>query len=653
VLSSLWRAVLLVVAVAILVGGAVAVERLAADRLLHDDAVATGRAWTEFLAGNTHELAAMAAGGEPSDETRAFLTRVKDVANIFLFKVYDRSGMPRYVSDELPEGEGDEEGLTAHNPEAAEAIEAGQPIVEVKEGAPPSRPLFYAEAYVPTFGPDGAVSAVVETYIDQTQKRAQFEQVFLAAAVAIGILIAIAFGGPAAAWYWRKREQERTDAQMRYLAEHDELTGLANFAALNQRLAHRLADMAASGSPLAVHCVDIDRFSDVNDVHGLAAGETLLRTIGERLAAVAGSACMAARTSGSEFFFIQPAIADRAAAERLARQIIKQIAAPLWLNGEEVSVTASVGIAVAPEHGKDAERLIKSARLALAKARSEGRGRHRFFSADLDEELHSRLKLERAIDVALAENRFSLHFQPLFAAESGRLVGFEALARLPTADGFIPPTEFIPAAERTGAIHGIGAWVLQEACATATNWPEALSISVNLSSVQFDNGSLTDIVAAALDRTGLAPRRLQLEITESLLLRDSEATIDQLRRLKELGVGIVMDDFGTGFSSLSYLWRFPFDKLKIDRSFMAAIDADASGGKILRTIVALGQSLGMTVCVEGIETERQAAFARMIEADEVQGFHLGAPAPATDVAAIILSGLGSPASGTDFRRASA
>jgi EAL domain-containing protein (putative c-di-GMP-specific phosphodiesterase class I) len=316
------------------------------------------------------------------------------------------------------------------------------------------------------------------------------------------------------------------------------------------------------------------------------------------------------------------------------------MAAPVSLGGEDTALTVSVGVAISPEHGGDPERLIKSAELALAKAKSEGRAGIRFFSHDLDSELTARLRLERAIDTALANDGFALHFQPLYAEPGESLVGFEALARLPMANGnFIPPSDFIPAAERIGAIGRLGAWVLNKACTTAANWPEHLTVSVNLSPAQFgEDGNIVEVTAAALAASGLRPNRLLLEITESLLLHNSEGVMAELARLKALGCAIVMDDFGTGYSSLSYLWQFPFDKIKIDQSFMRAFDTPgAPAEKIVRTIAALGHAMGMQVCVEGVETARHAAYARTSGCDEVQGFHFGRPMPATEVAATIMA----------------
>ncbi len=623
------------------VGGAVALERRTINHLLEDDATATASAWTELLARNTNDLASIAAGSPPPAELRQFIDQVKSVANVFLYKVYDARGTPRFVSDDLPEEAGDTEDLAEHNPEAAEAIAFGAPTVEIKTGDPPSRPAYYAETYVPRVGKDGHVVAVVEAYIDQTAKRADYERTFLVSASGLGLLIAAAFGIPAGAWYMRQRDKERAEARVAYLANFDALSGLANRSSLTNSLAGMLAE--AGGRFVAVHCVDIDRFKDVNDRFGFAFGDQMIKWAADRLHEIAGPDDVVARLAGDEFAVIQGAPRNRADVEVFARKLAAAMSSRLTLIGTEITPTVGVGVAMYPDHGRNAERLIRCAEMAMAKAKSEGRGRIRFFSAEIDAEAQERLTLESAIEHALDTGGFSLHFQPLYSEPDERLVGFEALARLPTADGgFIPPSLFIPVAERMGVIGRLSNWVLQEACAAATNWADHLTVSVNLSPAQFGKESVADVVATALAITGLKPNRLLLEITESLLLRDSESVMRELAHLKSLGTAIVMDDFGTGYSSLGYLWQFPFNKIKIDGSFMRALDTpDAPAEKIMRSVAGLGHMLGMRVCLEGVETEEHARYARAIGCDEVQGFHFGRPVPASQVAAVILR---------DFRR---
>jgi EAL domain-containing protein (putative c-di-GMP-specific phosphodiesterase class I) len=281
---------------------------------------------------------------------------------------------------------------------------------------------------------------------------------------------------------------------------------------------------------------------------------------------------------------------------------------------------------------------LKSADLALYKSKADGRNCVRFFEPAMDAALQARIALEKTLRDAVLNERFILHYQPLFEVSGQRLIGFEALIRLPAEDGtLIPPMTFIPVAEELRLIDKLGAWVLREACKTALSWPDSLTVAVNLSPAQFEAGSISAIVAGALRETGLAPHRLELEITETLLLGNSEAIMTELQALKSMGVAIVMDDFGTGYSSLSYLWRFPFDKIKIDRSFMQGFDASGRDAEtVVKTIIALGRELDMRVTVEGVETAQQAAFLDGADADQVQGFFFGRPVSASEVSAIIL-----------------
>ena len=307
------------------------------------------------------------------------------------------------------------------------------------------------------------------------------------------------------------------------------------------------------------------------------------------------------------------------------------------LNGQQIFATASVGVALAPKDGDEPKQLLKNADLAMYKSKADGRKCVRFFAPEMIVELQARLELEKTVRAAALVDGFELHFQPVVDMPDGRLVGFEALLRLRSIDGsFIPPMVFIPVAEEIGLINRIGAWVVREACRSAANWPDHLTVAVNLSAAQFATSGISDIVAAAIVETGLQPHRLELEITESLLLGDTEAVLKELEKLKALGVAIVMDDFGTGYSSLSYLWRFPFDKVKIDRAFMIGFDtADKNVEKIVKTIVGLGRSLHMQVTVEGVKNAHQAEFVRKVECDQAQGFYFGRPMPAATAACIV------------------
>jgi diguanylate cyclase (GGDEF)-like protein/PAS domain S-box-containing protein len=436
---------------------------------------------------------------------------------------------------------------------------------------------------------------------------------------------------------WRKAQ-----AQISYMAHHDALTGLANRTQLVKKLEKVLAVLPLKGGSVAVHFIDLDRFKKVNDTLGHEGGDFLLKTAAERLRSVTRVNDVVARLGGDEFVVVQIGVGSKDQAEDLASRLTSAVTAPMKFREQSIIATVSVGVALAPADGNDPERLLKSADLAMYKAKADGRNCIRFFQPEMDAELQARSKLERTIRDAVLHDRYELHYQPLFEMSEHRLTGFEALIRLPADDGtLIPPLVFIPVAEELRLIDRIGEWVLRAACRTAVTWPENLTVAVNLSPAQFLPGlagGVSDIVAAALKDAGLPAHRLELEITETLLLGDSAAIMAELQTLKAMGVAIVMDDFGTGYSSLSYLWRFPFDKIKIDRSFMQGFNGSGRDAKTLvKTIIALGRELNMRVTVEGVETAAQAAFLDKADGDQVQGFFFGRPVPGSEVSAYILA----------------
>jgi diguanylate cyclase (GGDEF)-like protein/PAS domain S-box-containing protein len=434
-------------------------------------------------------------------------------------------------------------------------------------------------------------------------------------------------------------EWQEAQAEISHLARHDALTGLANRTQLVDKLKHALALLQLRGGNIAVHFIDLDRFKRVNDTLGHDGGDFLLKTVADRLRSVTRLDDMVARLGGDEFVVVQTGVGGKVQAEEYARRLISAVTSPIRFREQVIVATVSVGVSLAPADGGNPERLLKSADLALYKAKADGRNCIRFFISGMDTELQTRFKLEGIIREAVLHNHFELYYQPLFELAERHLIGFEALIRLPAEDGaLIPPLVFIPVAEDLGLIDKIGAWVLREACRTAATWPESLTVAVNLSPAQFLAGSVSNIVAAALKDAGLDAHRLELEITETLLLGNSEAIMAELQTLKAIGVAIVMDDFGTGYSSLSYLWRFPFDKIKIDRSFMQGFEGSSRDAKtVVKTIIALGHELDMRVTVEGVETATQAAFLDKADGDQAQGFFFGRPVPASEVTTIILA----------------
>ena len=378
-------------------------------------------------------------------------------------------------------------------------------------------------------------------------------------------------------------------------------------------------------------CIDLDGFGIVNERRGHQAGDALLRMAGQRLQGVLRGGDSLARLAGDRFGILQRGAADSASVTALVERIVASLAQPYDLpeSPEPLWVTASVGAALRGVDGDDADTLLHNAELALLRAKSRGRGTWSFYDASLDRALKERQALASDLQAALDLGQLQLHYQPLYGRDGSTLKGYEALARWshPTR-GMVPPGAFIPVAEETGLIEHLGRWVLRAACSQAAQWPSPLSVAVNLSSAQFAKGqAIVDEVRQVLHDTGLTPQRLELEITESLLMQQTDHVLGTLQSLRALGVRIAMDDFGTGYSSLAYLWRFPFDKLKIDRAFTQGLGVDPRVEVIVRSIVRMAHSLSIRVNAEGVETDAQCEALRRCGCDELQGYLLGRPAP--------------------------
>ncbi len=431
----------------------------------------------------------------------------------------------------------------------------------------------------------------------------------------------------------------RMDDEILYLAHHDQMTRLKNRATFSTEMEQVLVKAAQSGELLALHLVDVDNFKTINDSFGHHAGDEVLKAIAARLLSNSRESDLVARLGGDEFVVLQRDAKNLSSVEDFANRLALAMREPIGVDGQAFKCSVSIGTAVSPLHGATVDDLMAKADLALYARKSAGRDGATMFDLQLLDDVTERMRLENEVRLAIAESRFTLHYQPQFNAFGKEIRGFEALLRLKGSDGEnIPPGEFIPVAERLGVIDEIGAQVLSQACQTATHWPKHISISVNLSAVQFSTGSISKTIAEALASSGLAPSRLEVEITEGLLMQDTEAVLAELAAIRAMGVSIALDDFGVGYSSLSYLWRFPFDKIKIYRSFIKALEiADNNAQNILRTIVVLGQTLKMKVTAEGVETVSQAEFMRELKCDEIQGFLYGRPIPEIDLPSFILN----------------
>ncbi|MDQ2802759.1 MAG: EAL domain-containing protein, partial [Pseudomonadota bacterium] len=426
-------------------------------------------------------------------------------------------------------------------------------------------------------------------------------------------------------------ERRRSEKRIAHMARHDALTGLPNRLLFRDRMDEAVARLGR-GEAFALLYLDLDNFKTVNDALGHAVGDQLLRAVTDRLQACLREVDTVARLGGDEFAVILPGTANADAARQIARRLINVVGDRLEIGGHAIAVGVSIGVALAPGDGATADTLLMHADLALYRAKAEGRGVVCFYEPELSTRIEARRTLEADLLQALTRDEFELYYQPIVNLDSMTVVGFEALIRWNhPRHGLVPPNHFIPLAEETGLILRLGAWVLQAACAQAAGWPEPVKVAVNLSPVQFRDAGLVPCIKQALDESGLPPERLELEITEAAILRESEATLAALSEIRMLGVRIAFDDFGTGFSSLSYLHRFAFDKIKIDQSFVRDLCSSPSAAAIVRAIAGLGGSLRLVTTAEGVETAEQMRALRLVGCTEAQGYLFSKPRPNSEV----------------------
>jgi diguanylate cyclase (GGDEF)-like protein len=426
-------------------------------------------------------------------------------------------------------------------------------------------------------------------------------------------------------------ERRSAKAKIAFMALHDALTNLPNRRLFQEQMENRLARLPPNHK-FAILCLDLNRFKSVNETLGHPVGDKLLRQVAERMSGCLGEDDTLARLGGDEFAVLQASLQQPDDAVALAARLMEAASAPFSLDGHQVVISASIGIAIAPTDAADADQLFKAADTALSRAKKDGRGTYRFFETGMDTLLQMRRALELDLRKALVNGEFELYYQPLVNVERQEITGFEALIRWNHPErGLVSPVDFIPLAEETALIGPIGEWVLHQACAEGMKWPGEIIVAVNLSPVQFKMGNLSEMVMNALAQSGLPAKRLELEITEAVLLAHTKSTLETLHRLRNSGVRIAMDDFGTGYSSLSYLRSFPFDKIKIDQSFLHDLPFNAGSRAIIRAVVGLGRSLGMTTACEGVETQEELDYLKREGCTEAQGYFFSKPKPAGDL----------------------
>jgi diguanylate cyclase (GGDEF)-like protein len=430
-------------------------------------------------------------------------------------------------------------------------------------------------------------------------------------------------------------ERRQAEQKIHWLARHDPLTEIANRLQFHEALNEALRNLGPSYG-LALHWIDLDGFKSVNDTLGHPVGDALLKSVARSLQRAVRKNDIVARLGGDEFAVLQARsrVAKKADAKRMAQRLLEEIGKPHIVGGQQVSCSASIGIAFAPLHGQTAEELLKAADLALYRAKANGKGNAFLYDPCIADGVNSRYELQLDLRGAVDQNQLDLYYQPLVDTNNREVIAFEALLRWHhPVRGLIPPVDFVPIAEETGLIVEIGEWALRRACEEATRWPDTIRVSVNLSPIQFERGNLYQAVVNALSHSGLAPQRLELEITEGVLLRDEINTRAILHNLRALGVRIALDDFGTAYASLSYLRSFPFDKIKIDRSFVRDLDIGKRKDceAIIQAVAGLGRQMQISTVAEGIETLDQAQTVTAAGCNELQGFYFSKPVPAADV----------------------
>ncbi|XWN30960.1 MAG: bifunctional diguanylate cyclase/phosphodiesterase [Devosia sp.] len=510
------------------------------------------------------------------------------------------------------------------------AMRTGRPVsqlVRVGEGDEMA-----VKVYEPVLRKMGAI-AVVAVIVDKSAAYALSLQKLERSLVFAALLATLGLGSTVST-AWLLQRQRASDERIRHLAHHDGLTGVANRGQFLTLLRNQFAASQASRQTIAVHMVDLDHFKTVNDTLGHEAGDRLLQQVAATMVECAGAGDMVARLGGDEFALVQILEGAPEGAETRAASLVEAIGLIQTINGTAARVSVSIGTALSSQ-ATSPEELQRIADAALYHAKTGGRDQFVLFQDGMDEVVRHRTAMRNRLRQALDTNQFELFYQPLHDANTGTIVSFEALLRLPDDDGgYLSPDEFVPLAEELGMTPELGRWVLWEAARAACQWPSHIQISVNMSPQQFEE-DVVSIVDEVLTTTGLAPERLEIEITENLFIRDAQNVERQLHKLRDLGISIVMDDFGTGYSSLQYLWRFPFDKLKVDRSCFRSLGEREEVAEILRTISAMSCAMNLRVTAEGIETAAQREFAREAGYDEIQGYLYSRPMPSADIAGYI------------------
>ncbi|MBM3520406.1 MAG: GGDEF domain-containing protein, partial [Alphaproteobacteria bacterium] len=604
----------------------------ATERLLEDEAKLDTELWTSFVKRNIRDLPAIARGNPATVETLAYLGYAREAGLVYSFRVYDANSVLRLRSD-----------ARGRSPDHAQEERIGGIFAEsvrnrtlktvIRQGSGQGEPAYYASTLLPiTDGRDIAGWVIAD--IEQTDRRALFFAMAAKVSLSVGSLLAIA---PLLGFWRRSRQRKKAERQLHVISHRDQLTDLPNRGHFLKLVDRHLHDPAARDKSAALILLEVSGIANLSQTAGQQTADDVIVRLAHRLVDMTIEGSEVAALDHARFGFFLRDTEDALSVMALAKRLTVELTQDAAIDGQAMPIHIHAGIAMSGSGGNDSLALLRNAELALQAAQQQGGPGYSFFNPDVAKDAKRRIAIQRAIADALANRTFRLDFQPVYNIRTGELGGFEALIRLHDAElGSVSPVEFIPIAEQSGLIGKIGAWCLDEACRVASQWPPHLQVSVNLSPSQFYTGSLITDVRLALDINQFPAYRLEVEITEGTLLKDSDLVLQQLSILREMGVAVALDDFGTGYSSLSYLWKFPFSKIKIDRSFVQALDETQSARGILRSIIKLGHGLGHTVTAEGIENAHQLDVLRELGCDLAQGYLLDRPARVADLAAIIL-----------------
>ncbi len=619
------------VALASLIGLAgYAFNEAATARLLEAEARIDAKGWSEGLSHSIPDLSDIIAGMPPSSSTYNSLELVRRAGQVSAFRVYDARGQLRLMSDGRTARQGTRQLIEVVDPAFAPALREEREDTRIRRGED-SR--IQATAIVPVVGDEGIIGWIVAD-IDQAKRQALFSSMASQASAAIGFFLISAC---VLGFWYRNRERAIVEQKLEWLAQRDQLTGLINRSALLKLAERKISDAGQKPPKSALIICDVAPLTGMDSMLGDEARDQVAIATAQRLTSFTNGRFEVARIGRLTFGLWVDQAPDPAEVLSLAKELTARLGEPTSLGDSICTLQATAGIALSSCDGDTPADLMRSAEIALHTAQEQGAPGYGFFNPEIAKDMRRQAAVQRAVAAAAANHGFHLNYQPVYNIRTGELNGFEALIRMDDPElGLVSPAEFIPVAEQLGLINGIGANCLEQACRTAATWPQHLVVAVNLSPSQFLSGSLINDVRNALEKARLPAYRLEVEITEGTLLNDSELVLGQLRMLRDMGVAISLDDFGTGYSSLGYLWKFPFSKLKIDRSFVQALDETQTARSILRSIIKLGHGLGLTVTAEGIETQKQYTALRDLGCDLAQGYLLDRPANETDLAGIIM-----------------